>query len=285
VPEGPQAGERPLGIERLCVFGAMPPDRFVRFAADLGCQSVGIGLTAMRYYDPDGCEDWSLRDDAGLRRATRAAMQDSGVEIALCEGFGPVPQMDPARCAADLDLLAELGGGRIGASSMDKDFGRTADGFAVLAEMAAERAIEVVIEIGPGPIRDLEAALAAVRHVGRANFRLLVDTMHFFRFGGQAADLARIDPALIGYVQLCDAPRACNFPSYMDEALHDRLPPGEGELPLLGLLEVVPRETVISVEVPRRVLAARGDSPAARVGPVVAAARRLLAVASRPTAR
>jgi sugar phosphate isomerase/epimerase len=116
-----------------------------------------------------------------------------------------------------------------------------------------------------------------VRHVGRANFRLLIDTMHFFRFGGQVADVARIDPALIGYVQLCDAPLKSSFPSYMDEALHERLSPGDGELPLLEFLKLAPRDVVVSVEVPRRSLAEAGLGPYERVAPVVAAARSLLA--------
>ena len=41
----------PVGIERLCVFG-MPPVPFVELAASLGCQYIGIGLEAMRYYNP-----------------------------------------------------------------------------------------------------------------------------------------------------------------------------------------------------------------------------------------
>lgn len=268
---------RPLGIERLCVFGAMPPDRFVELAADLGCQSVGVGPAAMRYYNPDGYPDWSLREDPQLRRAMVDAMADRGVGISLCEGFGVAPQVEPASQAADLDLVRELGGRRIGAASSDRDFGRTADGFAVLAEMAAERDMEVVIEIGPGPIRTLEAAVAAARHVGRDNFRLLVDTMHFFRFGGQAGDLAAIDPRLIGYVQLCDAPRASTFASYMEEALHERRTPGEGELPLLDVLNIVPQDVPISIEVPRRSVARTVASPRERLQPVVEAARALLA--------
>jgi sugar phosphate isomerase/epimerase len=270
----------PLGVERLCVFG-MPPAAFVNLAADLGCPFVGIGLTAMRYYNPHGYPDWSLREDPALRREMVAALQDRGVTVSLCEGFGVGRDIDVGGYAADLDIVHELGGRRINAVSMDKDFTRTADGFAALAELADPRGIEVVIEIGPGPVRDLEAAVRAVRHVGRGNFRLLIDTMHFFRFGSRVADVATLDPGLIGYVQLCDAPLQSGFPSYMEEALHERLPPGEGELPLLEFLRLVPRDVVVSVEVPRRSLAEAGLGPHARVAPVVEAARALLAARDR----
>jgi sugar phosphate isomerase/epimerase len=269
----------PLGVERLCVFG-MPPVEFVQLAAGLDCRCIGVGLTAMRYYNPHGYSDWSLRDDPALRREMLAAMRDHDVGISLCEGFAVGGAIDVRGHAADLDIVRELGGRRINAVGVDKDFERAADGFAALAEMAGEREIEVVTEIGPAPIRDLSSALAAVRHVGRANFRLLIDTMHFFRFGGQVGELARIDPALIGYVQLCDAPLRSELPSYMEEALHERLPPGEGELPLLDCLRLVPRDVVVSVEVPRRSRAEAGAGAYERVQPVVAAARALLARAA-----
>ena len=119
---------RPLGIERLCVFG-MPPVEFVGLAADLDCRFVGVALTAMRYYNPHAYPDWSLRDDPALRREMRAAMADRNVGVSLCEGFGVGRDIDVASYAADLDLVRELGCRRVNVVSMDKDFARTADGF------------------------------------------------------------------------------------------------------------------------------------------------------------
>ncbi|HEX7857244.1 MAG TPA: TIM barrel protein [Sphingobium sp.] len=267
-------------MERLCVFG-MPPVAFVGLAADVGCSCVGIGLTGMRYYNPDGYPEWSLRDDPALRRELLAAMRDVGVGISLLEGFGIAPDVDVREKAGDLDILCELRGKRINAASIDRDLSRTFDGFAMLAEMADERGMEVVIEIGPGPIRTLSAALAAVHHVGRPNFRLLIDTMHYFRFGGSIAELAMLDPALIGYVQLCDAPLVSTHASYMEEALHERQVPGTGELPLLDLLRLVPPDGVVSVEVPQRSLAEAGMGPTERVAACVAATRHLLEQAGR----
>jgi sugar phosphate isomerase/epimerase len=264
-----------LGIERLCVFG-MNPVEFIDLAADLRCSCIGIGLQAMRYYNPHGYPDWSLRDDPALRQEMTAVMRERGVRISLLEGFGIAPGKDVREQARDLDLLCELGGKRINATSIDRDERRTFDGFALLAEMAAERGIEVTIEIGPGPIRNLSAALAAVRHVARPNFRLLVDTMHYFRFGGSIAEIGAIDAALIGYVQLCDVPLVSPFSSYMEEALHERLVPGTGELPIREFLALVPPEVVISVEVPQRSLAQAGVGPRERVAACIEAVRAML---------
>lgn len=271
-----------LGVERLCVFG-MPPVEFVQLAAGLGCGFIGVGLTPLRYCNPHGYPDWSLRDDPALRREMVAAMANHGVRISLCEGFGVRRDGDVRDYAADLDILCELGGGRINVASTDRDMGRTLDAFAVLAEMAGARGIETTIEVGPGPIGTLAAGLEAVRHVGRQSFKLLIDTMHVFRFGGTVADLAALDPGVVGYVQLCDAPLTSPFESYMEEALHERMAPGEGELPLLEALRVLPRDVVVSVEVPQRSKVEAGMSAHERVGHVVAAARDMLArIDARP---
>jgi len=83
------------------------------------------------------------------------------------------------------------------------------DQFGALADLAAVFGVELTTELAPGlTVADLPTALAAVRDVGRSNFRLLIDTMHLVRSGSGASDLARIDPNLIGYIQLCDAPLA-----------------------------------------------------------------------------
>lgn len=264
-----------LGIERLCTFG-MPPVEMVNLAADLGCRHVGIGQTAMLYYNPDGYPDWSLRDDPSLRRDLIAVMRERDVGIALLDAIALSPATGIAEHAADLDMLCELGGRRINAVSQERDRTRAFDGFAELAQMAGERGIEVVIEIGPGPVRNLEKALAAVAHVDRPNFRLLVDTMHYFRLGGTMADLAAIDPALIGYVQLCDVPPEPAFASYMEEALHERLVPGDGALPLRAFLAIVPQDVIVSVEVPQRSLAEAGIGPWERIARCLEGARALL---------
>ena len=70
------------------------------------------------------------------------------------------------------------------------------------------------------------------------------------------------------------APRIDN---YMEEAMFERMVPGEGELPLQDLVSAFPRDVVVELEVPQRELALAGISPTDRLRPCVEAARRLLA--------
>jgi sugar phosphate isomerase/epimerase len=264
-----------LAIERLCVFG-LPPVQFVNLAAELGCRYISTSLAPMPY-NPHGYPKWSLRDDPVMRREMIAAMRDRDVSISLCEGFGVKVSGDVREYASDLEILRELGACRINVASMDRDPQRTFDQFARLAEMADALGIETTIEIGPGPIANLAAALAAVRHVGKPNFRILIDTMHFVRSGSGAADIAALDAKVIGYVQLCDAPLRSKHSSYMEEALYERLVPGTGELPLLDILAALPEDVVIGLEVPQRSLAEAGVGPRERVARCIEATRGLLA--------
>ena len=267
---------RRLGIERLSVFG-MPPVEFIGLAADLGCAFVGLGLAPSGSFNPHGYRDWSLRDEPELRRETRAALADRGLDIGVLEGFAVIPGEDPRDYAHDLDLLVELGGRRIAVVSLDQDLQRTIDGFATIAQLAAERGLAVSAELGSlGPIARVAPALAVVSGVAMANFSLMLDAMHVFRLGNTLADLEAIPAGSIGYAQLCDAPWTGRFATYMEEAMYERLAPGDGELPLAGFVARLPDAVDVSLEIPMRALALAGVGPEARLHPCVEAARGLL---------
>lgn len=72
--------------------------------------------------------------------------------------------------------------------------------------------------------------LAAAVALAPADAVVLVDALHLARSGGTPADLDRICPGRIGYVQLCDAPAAAPT-DLAAEARHRRSAPGAGELP------------------------------------------------------
>lgn len=269
------ANARRLGIEQLSVFG-LPPVQFVNLAADLGCSCISAGLTGLGY-NPHGYPAFSLREDVALRRELIAAMRDRGVAISLGEGCIIRANSDIRSAAADMDVMQELGVERLNTVSMDPDPARTLDQLAVFAEMAGERGMLSTIELCPAlTINTLDSAVAAVRHVGRPDFNLLIDTMHLGRSGATAAQLGALDAALIGYVQLCDAPRQPKEPNYLKEATFERMVPGEGDMPLREYLAVLPPAVTVSLEVPLQSQAEAGIGPELRVRRCVDAARRLL---------
>jgi sugar phosphate isomerase/epimerase len=264
-------GLRRLGVEQLSALG-LEPVEFVNLVADLGCDCISTGLSAM-----PGYASFSLRDDKALRREMLAAMRARGVSISLGEGCIVRAGRDIREMTADFDIFRELGAQRINTVSMDPDLSRSLDQFGVVAEMAGAREMESSIELCPVlTINNLASAVAAVRHVDRKDFQLLLDTMHLGRSGATAAEIAALDPATIGYVQLSDAPLKPSNPNYMDEATFDRMVPGEGELPLREYISALPAGVLVSLEVPSRTLAKAGLSIKDRVERCVKAARTLL---------
>jgi sugar phosphate isomerase/epimerase len=265
-----------LSIDFISVFG-LPPVQHVALAAELGCEHISIGLTPMPA-NPHRYAVWSLREDRGLRRDMISALQDCGVTISLGEGFLIRPGSDVRAAAADMDCMHELGVPTVNILSLEPDQSRALEQLSVFADMALARGMRTTLEFLPGlPIGDLATAVAAVRAVGRPNFQLLLDAMHVFRSGAQPAQIAALDPALIGYAQLCDVPLMSRAASYADEARHERLPPGEGELPLLDFVSVLPRDVIVGLEIPMLRQAERGVSPHDRLIGCVQGARDLLA--------
>ncbi len=255
-----------LGIELISVFN-LPPVDFVNLAADLNCPNISMILTPLDY-NPQNYPAWDLLNDKKQQREMKAAMRDRDVRISLGEGYIVAPGTDVREVhGKTLDVMLELGVKLINTISFDPDENRTFDQFALVVEMAKKAGIDAVTEFAPcfASNRDLKSALRAVRHVNQPNFRVLLDTMHLIRGGGSAADVAKLAPDAIGYVQLCDAPLVPTNPDYLDEATYERKIPGEGELPLLDILAEVSPDLVISVEVPLRSLADKGIAPRERL--------------------
>jgi sugar phosphate isomerase/epimerase len=267
-----------LGIEMLTLLG-MPPVEHVLLAADLDCVSISSGLSGLPlaqfgYPNFTPYPAWSLEHDPVLRRELKAALRDTGVHIGLAEGFRVRPDADLRDRAAALDIVAELGALRVNAVSMEPNMARTHDQLAVLAEMVIARGMKFTVEFAPpNAINTLSAAIAAADHVGRSHCQILLDAMHFFRSGATLDDLAGLDPALIGYAQLCDVPLLPQGGSYMQEAMFSRRVPGSGELPLREWIAALPADLEIGVEVPMIAELQAGVSPRDHAARVVAAAR------------
>ena len=269
---------RSTGIEHISVFG-LNPVAFARLARQLDCGSISIAL-ASGGCNPHGYPDWSLRNDAALRRDFRHALVDQGISVSLGDGFLGWPDQTVALMLPDLDLLAELGAGCANIVVLDPDLDRSASLLAAFAEAVAERGLRASVEFLPGiPLGTLDAAVAMVRSIGSPALGIVLDAMHLFRSGGCVADVAALERKDIGYVQLCDVPlQSTGALSYADEARYERKAPGDGELPLLDFLRVCPADRPVSIEVPQRSLAEAGIGPEERLRPVVTRTRELLAM-------
>jgi sugar phosphate isomerase/epimerase len=264
-----------LGIEFISALG-MPPIGFVEITAAMGCNGLGMALAPFTA-NPHGYPDWSLREDAGLRRDLVTALADNDVKISIGEGFLIRPASDVADYAADLDLFAQLGATRVNILTIDSDVTRSTAELARFADMAAQRGLDVTLEYMAGmAVGDLAAAADLVRSIARSNVTLMIDGMHLARSNGVPADVAALDPALIGYLQLCDVADKPLDTGYGEEARHNRMGLGSGDLPIADLVAACPSVIRVGLETPMLSRAQAGEGPKQRLAASVAFAKQLL---------
>jgi sugar phosphate isomerase/epimerase len=233
----------------------MPVIEHVQLAAELGCVSIstGLGRLPMEMFGREEIwPDWSLANDPQLRRDLKVALADNGVHIGLGEGFRVAEGMDVADYAGQLDIFAELGALRINAIGTEPDEGRALDQFGVLSDMVMARGMRFLVEFAPPHAISCAAdALKVADALGHDRCGMMLDAMHFFRSGGTVGQVASL-PVI--YAQMCDVPaQAPDDMSYMDEAMWQRLVPGQGELPLAEWVAALPDDCEIGMEVPNLV--------------------------------
>ncbi|MGY8664974.1 TIM barrel protein [Bradyrhizobium sp. UFLA05-109] len=244
-----------LGLAHLTALD-LAPTALVTEAARAGFASVGLRFIAAT---PDG-PAYATRVGTETHRALRQLLADEGVRLNDIEFVQLTPDIDVATFAGVLEAGADLGATAVTASGDDPDRSRLTAHFAELCRLAASFGLRVDLEFMRWRvIGNLKQAEAVVREAGQRNGAILVDALHLSRSGGAAGDLISIPDQWLRAAQLCDA--GATMPktdtAIIAEAREGRLPPGEGALPLGALLDALPADTSLSVEMPLPALDAR----------------------------
>jgi sugar phosphate isomerase/epimerase len=271
-----------VGIGHLTMLDVAPPD-WVSLASEAGFDAVGIRAAAVGPTE----EPWPMGVGSPMLAETLRRMYDTGVQVVDVE----LIRLNPQTVAADHEPLFEVGG-QLGARFVnvmvdDPDPDRVRDNFAALVERARPYRLQPVVEAIPYMhLKNLKDAAALV---GQSGGGILMDPLHLHRAGGTPADVQLLDPALISYYQLCDAPltvpsnlprpeqlpRGQSVANITDIALESRaarLLPGDGELPLKEFIAAMPAGLPVNVEAPNLQLLAE-------LGPLEFARRARAAVA------
>jgi len=238
----------PLALAYLTVDNGAPVDQ-IASAAAAGFDAVGLRLLA-----PSGLQlAHEIVGNKAQIRAIRRACESTGVEIFDVDAFTLGATTDMAVLYRALETAAQIGASIIQTVCEDPDVQRATERFASLCAAAAVHGMKVAIEFMRWRhVSTIENALAFVVQAGCPNGAICVDTLHLSRSGGTPASIAAVPAERMPYVQLCDA--RAEIPPLEDmlqEARHDRLYPGEGELWLDDILNAMPPGIPISIEVPR----------------------------------
>lgn len=254
--------QHPFSLAALTMLELSPPE-MVETAARAGYDFVGLRPTPATPEEPS----FPLLTDAALLRDTRRRIQDTGVSVADIE----ILRLKPETRVRDdfsrfVEVGAELGASDILVAGNDDDHDRLIDNFAALCELAAPHGLHPHLEFMPWTgVKDLNQArriVGAVRTAGHTNACLLVDAFHFDRSRSRLEDLAKVPAEWMRYVQLCDVPGPIPDSMYeiLREARCERRFPGDGQADLKGLLDTIPSDVPLSLEIPTDALRQEGVS-------------------------
>lgn len=260
-----------LSLAYLTVDGAGPVEH-VEAASAGGFAAAGLRIAMPSHLT----QQRPVVGDANLVRAIKRACQQTGVRVWDIEIVTLAADSRIAAAIPVLETAAELDASWVQCVCEDPDLSRARDRFVELCEAADQYSLGIALEFMQfRAVQTVEHAAAMVTISECLNAGVLVDALHLSRSGGTPETVAAMPHQAIAYAQLCDAP--AQIPPLEDlprEARTARLYPGEGDLPLDALMDVLPRNVTISVEVPTQ--SAAGLSASERAVRAGDATRRYL---------
>lgn len=249
---------RLLGIGHLTMLDVSPPD-LVTAAAAAGLDFVGLRVAA----GGPGEELWPLAPGSPMLQETLRRLDDTGLVVSDVDVLPIRPGTSPAEAEPAMEIAALLGARYVISFIEDDDLARVGEVLAGLSGPAADHGLRIVIEpMSYKQVRTFHQArrlLVAAPATG-----IVVDPVQFVRSGDGLDDVRALDPAAVPFLQLCDGPLVA--PTELPrtalprgqspgtsvtqlEARAWRLPAGEGELPLVDVVRILP-DVPISVEAP-----------------------------------
>ena len=204
-----------------------------------------------------------------LMRAAKTALADSGLQLLDVEVIWLKPDSDLNDHKRCIDIGIELGAKNVLCVSSDPDAGATAQRLALLCEHAQGGGMRVALEFGVfTEVKTIGAALAVLDAVAHPLRALLIDPIHVDRSGATAADIAAVPPGLLPYAQFCDAsanrPDPTNFGAVIIDAIDLRLQLGDGVLPLRAMLQALPADIPLAIELRSKTLRESYPDPGER---------------------
>ena len=271
MPTAPKFADAPLSLSPLCEL-EVPPLDLIDMAARAGFASVGFRILPAA---PGGIA-YPLATSSE-QAAVRAACKATGVALLYAELISIVADTRPADFLPLFEASAAIGIPRVLVAGDHPDIGLVTDHFAALCDLARPYDLALDFEFMPfRAIADLASAVTIVTDAKQSNGFVLVDALHFSRSNSSLDQLRALDRRLLGTFQICDAPKVPPpRDQYMAEARTRRLLPGVGGLDLGAIMDALPADVPIGVEIP---IAAQyaNLSPAERIALLATSTRTYL---------
>lgn len=194
-----------------------------------------------------------------ILRDAKAAIADTRLEVLDVEVIWLTPgdlNPDHLRC---IEIGAELGAKNVLVVSADPDMAANAAKLNALCKHADGTGQRICLEFGIfTAIKSIEQALHVIDVADDPLAGLLIDPIHLNRSGAGPSDVAAVPRHLLPYAQFCDAPLpgpdVNDGEAVLADALDARQQIGAGDLPLAGLLDAMPADIPLSIELRSKAL-------------------------------
>ena len=260
----------PLSLHQLTALDAGP-----RELIDMASR-LGVGSVCLFTHVPEAGTGRYPLVDKGDVAELRDVLGEAGITVSNLEVF----PLDRTGSREDLEpglaIGAALGATRATAHLHHVSSEQEAvDRFADFATRAADHGIVAGLEFNNfSAVRDVASADRIVRSAGRGS--LVLDMLHTVRGAATMSHVVRAAD-LIDYAQLCDGPADMPGDERWREAVGERLPPGDGDFPLIDLARLLRADVTFDIEVPQSSARKAGVPAFERVRRAVDASRRFLA--------
>jgi sugar phosphate isomerase/epimerase len=225
-----------------------PPLKLIDIAVAAGFSSVGLRT----HPSAPGGPAYSIKNGSPAAVSLKHRIEDTGVSAFCIETFVIDGNTDIRAFRPFLEDGAAIGVKRVLTNAASTDFALVAEKLAQLCEFAAGLDLVVELEFMPfRAVRNVEEACDVVQRSRAKNCQVLIDALHFSRSGGTPVQLSKVPRSLVGTFHICDAPRAAP-PELTFEARLDRLLPGDGDLLIGDMLDNLPSDVPLGVEIPLR---------------------------------
>lgn len=236
-----------LSLAHLTIADATPTE-FALAAAVAGFGGVGLRITG---FTPDGPGP-ELVGRPDRIRSLRGILGDGGLEVTSICTYRLTDERTPADYAPVFAACREIGAGAVLITCFIEDRSRALAAISALSALAEGFGLRLGLEfLQTSALRSLDAAESIRSESGSANIGHIIDALHLCRCGHRPSDLASLAAASVYGVQICDASLVPPPGDLVAAEVRSRMYPGEGELPLLDLLDCAGPEAWIEIEAPK----------------------------------
>ncbi len=239
-----------FSLAHLTLVGCSAPE-LVYIAARAGYDAISPRFIPMHVAGEFACHP----EDKGMVRATKTALEVTGLKVNEIELARITEDCDPRSFESAIQLGGELGAKRLIVSAWTKD--RTdrnflIDCYAEICDLADPCGLTVDLEFPTfSRLRTLDETLDIVRAADRPNSGILVDTLYMHMSRVDTSELLHVPGELINFLHISDAlPGIPDTREGMIQLARDaRLYPGEGCIDFAGIIERLP-PVDYSIELP-----------------------------------